>query len=434
MHSIEKIAVVGAGTMGAGIAGICASAGLPVVLLDISRDASEAALGRLTGGRKPILTTEQAANIVCGSIENDLALISDADWICEAVIEDLGIKRKLLSELDPLRKPGSIVTTNTSGIPLRDIAADQSEQLQAEIAVTHFFNPVHIMRLLELVPGANTTPEVVAALATFMSERLGKGVVYAKDTVNFIGNRIGCFWMLAGLHKATTARHNGLSQERIDAVLSRPIGLPATGLYGLVDLIGLDVMDHVARNLRDNLPEGDAGRAWLDFPDAERQMMERGQLGRKTGGGYYRMNKHDDGTRSLSVFDLDNSQWRDQSEDATAHLPTDLRELIFDDSAEGQLVWDLMSDTLCYTADLVPAIADDIVNIDRAMRWGFNWQFGPFELIDEIGVDAFAEKLVQQNRPLPAMVNVLLQSDSSSFYNNGNYLSVDGQMLPMPPE
>jgi len=308
--------------------------------------------------------------------------------------ENLQIKRDLFAKLESVRKDGSIVSTNTSGIPLRDIYADMPERLQQDIAVTHFFNPVHIMKLVELVPGTSTTESNMQTLADFLGgsegEGLAKGVVYAKDTVNFIGNRIGCFWMLAGLNKAL---ESGLTIETVDALMSKPIGLPPTGLYGLIDLIGLDVMDFVGKNLEQNLPANDICRAFVKLPETESAMLGNGQLGRKTGGGFYKMLKADDGSKSMQVFDLNKRDWR-------AHQPTtldpthqDIATLLFSDDAEGKFAWDLISATFTYASALVPEISDDIVNIDRAMKWGFNWAHGPFELMDLVGPARIAEKL-----------------------------------------
>ncbi len=433
--TIEQVAVIGSGTMGAGIAGLCAAAGTAVLLLDIEKATAEAAISRLTGGRKPVLTEDQAALITAGSLDADIAGLANCDWICEVIIEDLQAKRDLFTRIEPHRKAGSIVTSNTSGIPLRDIYRDMPDAFRKNVAVTHFFNPVHIMRLLELVPGDETEQQVMDTLVAYLGGELGKGVVYAKDTVNFIGNRIGCYWMLCGLHLGMEAQQKGLSMETIDALLSKPVGLPPTGLYGLVDLIGLDIMDHVAKNLRANLPADDDCVRFLDLPAAEQAMLDAGQLGRKTGGGYYKMLKDADGNKSMEVFNLQERSWRAMQ--AAGELDEEhavATKLLFADSAEGHFTWQVMSNTLAYAADLVPEIADDIVNIDRAMRWGFNWQQGPFEMIDEIGADRFAEKLAADGRALPRMLQVLKDSGNSSFYNGEQYLDSNGNYQPMPAE
>jgi len=434
-RTISSVGVIGAGTMGAGIAGISTAAGLPVVLLDLTKETATKAVGRLSGGRNPILNEDQAKLISCGSIDDDLNLLAQTDWICEVIIENLDAKRTLFEKLESVRKDGSIITSNTSGIPLRDICAGMPARFNQDVAVTHFFNPVHIMRLLELVPGKNTDPDVTQALASFLGGTLNKGVVYAKDTVNFIGNRIGCFWILAGLHRGIQAQSEGLSIETIDALMSKPMGLPPTGLYGLIDLIGLDIMDSVAKNLRTNLPKGDICFNYIDFPEAEQKMLAQGQLGRKSGGGYYRMTKHEDGRKSLHVYNLQNGSWRDatpaaQLDDQHAHYAS----LLLQDSPEGRFAWDLMSETLCYAADLVPEIANDIVNVDRAMRWGFNWAQGPFELLDGIGPEVFTKKLLSDGRPIPKMLALLQKHGVDKFYETNRYFATDGSYQTIPAE
>ncbi|MCB1755869.1 MAG: hypothetical protein KDJ38_10125 [Gammaproteobacteria bacterium] len=434
-RTINKVAVIGAGTMGAGIAGICAQAGFPVVLLDIVDGAADKAVARLTGGKRPVITEQQAALISCGSLDANLDSLADCDWICEVIIEKLEPKQALFNKLEPLRKDGSIVTSNTSGIPLRDLTDGMPERLRRDIAITHFFNPVHIMKLLELVPGEETAADVIPTLADFFG-RLGKGVVYAKDTVNFIGNRIGCFWILSGLHIAESALREGLSMEKIDALMSEPVGFPSTGLYGLCDLIGLDIMESIARNLDANLPADDAGRRYVKFPAAEQNMFDNGQLGRKTGGGFYKLIRHDDGSKTMQIFDLSAGQWRNAE---TVELESNHRTfsaLLTADTPEGKFAWQIMSPTLAYAADLVPEIADDIVNVDRAMRWGFNWQQGPFEMIDTFGADNFITRLEQDGQPLPNMLRVLRESGKQSFYTEDGkkFLGVDGNYHDIPAE
>jgi 3-hydroxyacyl-CoA dehydrogenase len=436
-RNVNSVAVLGGGTMGTGIAGACAQAGCEVLLLDVSAEAAEQAMDRIVNGRPPAVDdAEAAARITLGTLDGDLDKIAGYDWICEAVIEDLATKRALFERLEPLRRAGSVVSTNTSGIPLRDITAGMPERLRRDIVVTHFFNPVKVMRLMELVPDTDTTSDVVAALGAFCGARLGKGVVHAKDTVNFIGNRIGCFWMLKGLHEATAARGAGLSMETIDALMSHPVGLPSTGLYGLIDLIGLDVMDFVGKNLAVNLPADDAGRAYTAFPPAEQAMLERGQLGRKSGGGFYRMLKNEDGARRKEVFDLDAGDWRPAADAEPDAAHGDAASLLFANDAAGQFAWTLMGGTLCYAAGLVPEISDDIVNIDRAMRWGFAWKQGPFELLDAIGPARVAERLQAEGTPLPKMLAVLQEAGADSFYRHdgAEFLGLDGAYRTVPGE
>jgi len=431
MTNIDKVVVLGAGTMGMGIAGVCANAGCEVLLLDLDKSACDAAKEKLVAGRSPVITdASNLDRISTGSFDNDLEKIKDYDWICEVVVENVDIKRSLLAKVESARSDNSIISTNTSGIPLRDIYRDMPDRLQQDIAVTHFFNPVHIMKLVELVPGEHTRPDVITTLADFLGNKLNKGVVYAKDTVNFIGNRIGCMWMLSGLHVAENAmRENGLTIETIDALMADPIGLPATGLYGLVDLIGLDVMYNVGKNLETNLPKNDPGRAYTSFTKSVQQIYDRGQLGRKTGGGFYKLTRHDDGSKSMEVFDLPNDQWKAAVPVTLPESDSTLKQLFGNEGANAEFVTDIMLQTLSYSADLVPEIADDIVNIDRAMRWGFGWKNGPFQLIDLIGAEKVISVIESKGQQIPKMLTLLQENKEASFYRNdgSEYFTVDGQ-------
>jgi len=435
-RSIDTVAVLGAGTMGAGIAAACAQAGSRVHLLDLDADRVAQVIGRMTEGRAPMLDDPAALERISAGSLDDLSVLADCDWICEAVIEDLAIKQTLFNRVEAARKEGSIITTNTSGIPLRDIANGMPERFRHDVAVTHFFNPVKVMRLLELIPGEETDADALAALRAYCADTLGKGVVLAKDTVNFIGNRIGCYWILSGLHKARTALDAGMSMETVDALMSAPVGLPATGLYGLVDLIGLDVMDLVGKNLAANLPAGDAGLASAAFPPTEQAMLERGQLGRKSGGGFYRVTRRDDGSKLKEVYDLVAGDWRVVDEVTLNAAYGEVGGLLFADSPEGRFAWDLMGGTLCYAADLVPEISDSIVGVDRAMRWGFNWRQGPFELLDSLGPARVIARLEADGTPLPKMLAVLRDAGAESFYRNGGAecLGADGQWQAVEPE
>ncbi|MDX1595153.1 MAG: 3-hydroxyacyl-CoA dehydrogenase NAD-binding domain-containing protein [Gammaproteobacteria bacterium] len=435
-RSIDTVAVLGAGTMGAGIAAACAQAGSRVHLLDLDAARVGEVIGKMTEGRAPMLDDPAALERISAGSFDDLSVLADCDWICEAVVEDLAIKQDLFRRVEAARKEGSVVSTNTSGIPLRAIVEGMPERFRRDFAVTHFFNPVKVMRLLELVPGEDTDPEALAALRAYCAETLGKGVVLAKDTVNFIGNRIGCFWILSGLHKGRAALEGGLTMEKIDALMSAPVGLPPTGLYGLVDLIGLDVMDLVGKNLAANLPEGDVGREYAAFPPTEQAMLERGQLGRKSGGGFYRVTKRDDGSKLKEVFDLLDEAWRVAEEVTLEPEHADASSLLFADTPEGRFAWDLMGGTLCYAADLVPEISDTVVGVDRAMRWGFNWQRGPFEMLDALGPDRVIARLEDEGRALPRMLAVLRDAGAEAFYRNdgSECLGPDGQWQAVEPE
>jgi 3-hydroxyacyl-CoA dehydrogenase len=439
-RNIQSVAVLGASTMGLGIAALCADRGFKVLLLDIPVEGDDrsalanTAVERMKTIRPPALENpDNVANIRTGNFDDDLDAIAGYDWICEVVVEDLTIKQNLLERIEAVRRQGSIVSTNTSGILLRHIVEGMPARLRSDMAVTHFFNPVAIMKLVELVPGLDTDGCVIDALAAFC-EGLGKGVVNAKDTVNFIGNRIGCFWILAGMHKSQTARAGGLDTETIDALMGAPVGIPKTGLYGLIDLIGLDVMDHIAGNLAENLPDGDAGRAYLRFPPVEKSMLDAGQLGRKTGGGFFRMLKNDDGSRQLLIFEPETKEWRPARDIALDETHASLESLLFADTPEGAFAWDLLGETLHYAADLIPEIAEDVVSIDRAMRWGFNWARGPFEMLDAAGPARFIKRLEAEGRPIPAMLRVLGHAAADTFYRDGGarYLGLDGVYHPVP--
>ena len=433
-REIQSVTVLGAGTMGSGIAAACAEAGCKTLLLDVSPELAELGKRGMLAGRAPMLENPYSATLITtGGFNDSLHLAAQSDWICEAVVENLEIKREIFNRLEEVRKPGSIVSSNTSGIPLRSICEGMPDRFRQEVAVTHFFNPVKVMRLLEVVASEETEAEVIDSLSSFCKKRLGKGVVYAKDTVNFIGNRIGCFWMLAGFHKGRQARADGVSIERMDALMSAALGIPSTGLYGLIDLVGLDVMNLVAKNLDENLPSNDTGRAYLQFPPEEQRMLESGQLGRKTGGGFYRVLKHEDGSRSKEMFDPASDSWQPAT---GARVEDDVKSLVFSSGSEGDFVWNLISETLCYAANLVPQISNDIVNVDRAMRWGFNWKMGPFELLDNLNPSDVADRLQVENREIPHMLEALCSSGETGFYqaSGSQYFGTDGGFHDVPEE
>ncbi len=432
---IDKVAVMGAGTMGSGIAALCAANGIEVLLLDLASREGErnavaaGAKAAMLEGRAPLLeAAADAERITIGNFDDDMGRLGSVDLIVEAIVEDLGAKRALFEKLEAARRDGSIVTTNTSGIPLRDIVAGLPERLGRDVAVTHFFNPVKVMKLVELVAGEATMGDVVECLESFLRHRLSKGVVRAKDTVNFIANRIGCFWLLAGLAEGEAAIAKGVSIETMDAAMSAPVGVPATGLFGLVDLIGLDVLGLIAANLNDNLPAGDAGRDYIALPAGIQAMLDGGQLGRKSGGGFYRMTKTDDGGRLREVYDHHGRVWRDVGAADLSEGERDLAGLLFAESAVGRYAWDVMGRTLLYAADLVPEISDDIVGIDSAMRWGFAWKQGPFQMLDRLGPARVAARLEAEGRPVPAMLRTLRETGGESFYraDGAEHLGPDG--------
>ncbi len=427
-RTISSVAVLGCGTMGSGIATVSAAAGCSVLMLDLTAEAAEKGASAVPEEHRDLIST--------GTFEDDMDKIANCDWICEVIVEDLEIKRSLFEKVEAARRDGSIVTSNTSGILLKEITKGFDERLCQDVAITHFFNPVTVMKLLELVPGEKTTPDVVETLARFAAEKLNKGVVHAKDTVNFIGNRIGCYFLLSALHKAKPFLADGMTQETIDAVLGQPVGVPPTGVYGLIDLIGLDVMDLVGKNMAANLPDSDWGRACAEFPPAEQAMLDRGQLGRKSGGGFAKVTKLEDGSKKKETFDLVAEEWRPSTAPDLEGVPAGLGEVLFTETDHGRLAWDIFGGTLRYASDLVPEIADDIVNVDRAMRWGFNWTQGPFELIDSIGAERIRAKIEATGGEVTGMLRVLTESGSPTFYRNdgSECLGPDGQWHAVPAE
>ena len=435
-RKIFSVAVIGGGTMGSGIAAHCAQNGLKVLLLEIDNESVEKAYQRIIGGRSPLIDNEEKIpNLTVGVIDADFEKIGDSDWICEAVTEDLNIKRSIFERIERFRKPGSIVSTNTSGIPLNAIIEQMPDRLQKDVAVTHFFNPVKVMKLVELVPGRRTDPEVLSTLKVFLKQTLGKGVVSAKDTVNFIGNRIGCFWILSGLHHANQALERGVSIEEVDELISKSMSLPPTGLFGLVDLVGLDVMDLVAKNLKENLSSSDPCLKFTNLPPKINEMLKRGQVGRKAGGGFYRVSEDSGGLKVNEVFDVSLGKWRRRLEPKIPSANSNL-DAIYLDNPFGELLWRITGGTLAYSAGLIPEISDDLINIDRAMKWGYAWKLGPFELLDSLDPTKFIEKLALEELPIPKMMDVLIKSKSLTFYSGikREYLGLDGRLHKIPSD
>ncbi len=412
MNAIERVAVIGSGVMGGGIAAHLANAGASVLLLDMAakdgpdRSAvARAAVARLAKSNPPAFMHRRAAGrIDAGNLEDDLSRAGEADWIVEAVVERLDVKRDLYARLDAVRKPGAIVSSNTSTIPLARLTEGASVALQRDFAITHFFNPPRYMRLLEIVRGPATRPELVEQLRDFADRRLGKGVVECKDTPGFIANRIGVFWLQCALIEAIAA---GLGVEQADAALGPAAGIPKTGVFGLLDLIGLDLMPHVAGSMDALLPPGDALRRYMEVPEVLRRMVAGGYTGRKGKGGFYRL-RREGGERVKESIDLATGEYR-RSERARlacveAAKTGGARALVEHDSEEGRYAWRVLSSVLAYSASLVPEISDDVASVDAAMRLGYNWRAGPFELADRLGPGRLADRLRAEGRPVPSLL------------------------------
>jgi 3-hydroxyacyl-CoA dehydrogenase len=436
MYEINSAAVIGAGTMGLGIAGQLANAGVPVILLDIASDGDhrnavcERALERLLDENQPgLLHRDFVDRITIGNIEDDLDKIANVDWIAEAVVERLEIKKALYSDIDAIRKTGSIVSSNTSTIPISLLVEDMPASFRREFAITHFFNPVRYMRLLELVQGEDTRREVIDCLDNFCDRKLGKGVVVCNDTPGFLGNRVGVYAIQKALH---TALDMGLTPEQADAVFGRPLGIPKTGVFGLYDLIGIDLMSDVAASLESILPADDPFQAVAAKPPVMVRMIDAGLIGNKGGrGGFYRPADPASGT-ARKTLDFATLEYRDYEPckpqaAIAAELSGDFTPLLNLDDELGAFAWEVLSHTLCYAVSLVPDVNESLVAIDDAMKLGYNWVRGPFEMIDLVGVDRFIARLESEQRDVPAFLRT---AAGESFYRAKKkklrYLESDG--------
>jgi 3-hydroxyacyl-CoA dehydrogenase len=412
MVKISKAAVIGAGTMGSGIASHLANAGVPVVMLDVANEGTggrnqfaEAAVERQLHASPPaFMHPDNARLITTGNIDDDLASIADADWIAEAVVERLDIKKALYRAIDAVRAPGSIVSSNTSTIPLTMLTEDMPESMRRDFCITHFFNPVRYMRLLEIVRGPDTRPDAVATLAEFCDVALGKGVVPCNDTPGFLGNRVGVFALQVGIVEAAEA---GLTVEEADAIMGRPMGIPKTGVFGLYDLIGLDLMLDVAASLEGALSADDPFQDVAAGIPAVAELVSRGHTGNKGGAGFYR-EVEEGGEMRREALDLASGTYRPAERllpaAAAAGENRGLRALVEYPDAHGRFAWRVLARTLSYAASLLPEVGEDIVPVDEAMKLGYSWARGPFEMIDELGVAWFKNRLRAEGMTVPAVL------------------------------
>jgi 3-hydroxyacyl-CoA dehydrogenase len=449
-RQIEKAAVLGAGTMGSRIAAHLANAGIPCYLLDIvppELNADEKRKGLtlanpavrnrivragLEAAKKSrpaaFFAPETARLITPGNFEDNLAWCGEADWIIEAVAENLDIKRRLFERVEAVRKPGTIVTSNTSGLPIRLIAEGRSEDFQQHWAGTHFFNPPRYMKLAELIPGPKTLPAVLDFLAEVCDERLGKGVVVAKDTPNFIANRIGTFSILHAFRQMQALE---MTVEEVDACTGPAIGWPKSATFRTVDIVGLDVLVHVIRNIYENAAS-DESHELYQIPPLVEQMMQRGWLGEKTGSGFYKRVKATGGESEILTLDWQKMEYRPRQkakfgsievgkgiERTRERLP-----MLVGPALEGkggdkanQFLWGTLGETCLYAARRIPEIADSVVDVDRAMRWGFGWELGPFEIWDAIGAERMTKALERDGKQMPELVKKVLASPKKAFYD-----------------
>jgi 3-hydroxyacyl-CoA dehydrogenase len=426
---INKVAVLGAGTMGARISAHLANAGVPSYLFDIvPPDADGTARNKFAAaGKEAAVKSKPAAFmkpsldclVTIGNFEDDLKKLAEVDWIIEAVIEDLDLKRELLRKVEAVRKPGTIITTNTSGLPVAKIAEGFSDDFRRSWFGTHFFNPPRYMRLLEIIPTKDSDATAMKQIADFCDLHLGKAVVFAKDTPNFIANRIGTFSMLNVMR---VMQEMDLSVEEVDALTGSAVGWPKTGTFRLGDMVGLDILGHVVRNGAVNIKDE---RSELTLPPFFNEMLSRKWLGDKTKGGFYKKQKGPDGEKRFAL-DWKTLEYREQSKPKfpalemakqIEDLPERLRTLIAPSKDKANtFLWNVLTDLWTYSANRVPEIADSIVEIDKAMKTGFNWEMGPFELWDACGVAKTVERMKKENRPVAANVEKLLASGKTNWY------------------
>ncbi|MBS1871862.1 MAG: 3-hydroxyacyl-CoA dehydrogenase/enoyl-CoA hydratase family protein [Acidobacteria bacterium] len=436
MNTLRSVAILGAGTMGSRIAAHFANAGIPAVLLDIvlpdqpNRNAAAMKGIENAAKQKPAgFFIDSAVPLVKpGNFDDNLDWLSQCDWIIEAVVENLKLKRDLWSRVDKVRKPDAILSTNTSGIPLAQIVEGFSDSFRKQFLGTHFFNPPRYLHLLELIPGPDTDPAVLDFVAKFSDRHLGKGVVPCKDTPNFIANRIGSF---VGATVQKVMMEGDYTIEEVDALTGSLIGLPSTASFRLLDLVGLDVWQFVGENLYHAVPN-DPWRDRFMMPEFHKKMIANKWLGDKTGQGYYKkVGKGED--RQIFAIDWKTLEYHPvakpkfpatEAAKQIEDLPTRLRTLVAGKDRAGEFLWKVFSDIFLYSASMVPEISDRIVEIDRAMRWGYAHTFGPFELWDALGFEAVCKRIESEGRALPDNINRVRDAGARSLYR---YADKDGQ-------
>jgi 3-hydroxyacyl-CoA dehydrogenase len=439
VEQVKKIAVIGSGVMGAAIAAHCANAGIETLLLDIVKDPNDRnSLARgaieklLKTSPAPLMHEKNAKRITAGNLEDDIAQLKDVDWVIEAVIERLDIKHDVYKKIDANRRSDTIVSSNTSTIPLRELVKGQSDAFQQHFLITHFFNPPRYMRLLEIVAGEKTDAKIVQKIADFGDCVLGKGIVHCKDTAGFIANRLGVYWLTVAINEAMD---RGISVAEADAIMGKPMGIPKTGVFGLVDLVGIDLMPHLAKSLLDNLPSTDAYRdANRDVPLINK-MIADGYTGRKGKGGFYRLDTSG-GKKQKQVIDLKTGEYANEVkiDVPAAELGKKGPRAVFEhDSAAAAYAKAVMLKVLHYAASLVPQISDDIIGADNGMKWGFNWKYGPFEMMDKIGTDWLIAEMKAANMSIPPL---LQHAQGKTFYSTidgkFHYMDINGKYQPIP--
>ena len=421
-QNIEKVAVLGAGVMGAQIAGHLANAGIPSYLFDINDELAKNGVDSLTSLKPaPLYKPKNAELVTSCTYDNDIEKIAEVDWVLEAVVERLDIKEKVYNNLLPHLKDTAILTSNTSGIPLTDLTSSLPDDVKQRFMITHFFNPPRYMQLLELVRGEQTSDETYNTLVEFGESVLGKGIVHAKDTPNFIGNRIGVYGMMTTMNLAIK---QGLTIEEVDKLTGPISGRPKSATFRTADVVGLDTMRHVSKTTYEKALD-DEERDMFIIPDILNQLIDSGRLGQKTKAGFYKKNED----RSIHSVDFKTVEYTPQEKvrfdcfriaKDRQKLPDKLKALCYGDDRGSKYFWEITAKTLIYSANRIPEISDDIVNIDNAMKWGFGWEMGPFESWDAIGVQKSVERMKTEGKKVPSWVLDMLESSRDTFYTTEN--------------
>lgn len=441
MKKIRKAAVIGSGVMGGGIAALLASAGVRTLMLDIvppdlkdeqkrdpkarNRIVKQGLDNVLKASPALLMHPQDAERIDIGNLEDDFERLAECDWVIEVVVENLKVKQNLLQKIETVRRPGTIVTTNTSGIPLKAMSKGMSLEFRQHFLGTHFFNPVRYMRLLEIIPGADTLSELLKFVAEYGEKILGKGIVWAKDTPNFVGNRIG----VQGIVKAMQLmREEGLTIPAVDAVFGPVMGRPKTAMFKTADLVGLDVLAHVARNTYEMVPD-DEDRDSYVMPEFVQSMIEKNLLGKKSQSGFYKTELTPEWQKIRKVIDPDSLAYGEyemptypclEKARHAGSLPERMRSVVYGDDKLARFAWKALANNLIYAANRIPEISDTIVDIDNAMRWGFNFELGPFETWDAIGLKESVEKMERDGLEVPEKIRAMIAAGRSAFYRTDN--------------
>ena len=388
--NIKNVVVIGSGTMGSGIAAHLCNANIPVTLLDLKTEISEKARERIHKSRPPLLIDKSKINnIKIGNISDNFDVVKEADWIVEAVVERIDVKHQIYEKIFKSRKVGAIVSSNTSSIPIKVLSQNLTDTEKKDFCITHFFNPVRYMGLLEIVKNENTDLNKINQLKEFCEIELGKGAIVCNDTPGFLGNRVGVYAMQIAMTEAFKMK---LSVEEADAIFGRPMGIPKTGVFGLYDLIGIDLMADVLKSFIKELPKTDEFHEVAKEIPLVKKLIETGYTGRKGKGGFYRINKSG-ATKVMEAINLETGDYSPSKKIDIKSDKVDLSGLINRKDRYGEYAWSVISKIIKYASSLVPGITNQFNDIDEAMRLGFNWAKGPFEMLEEIGVKNFFNKV-----------------------------------------